>query len=507
MKRKIIAISILAALAASSFAGCGKADEEDILQTSINVITNETMNSEGTDAPSDEELGNLEGGIESIPVDENGNAITEVPGGAPVGVITGSFYDPGADIDFGTTVSPDNNRVEVPIIATSVPKEERDKWTESYVATEPANQQEIIDMIMNGEITTTSAKKSNLTSYPVSSSSRYGYNQLSSDEKKLYDKILEAAKSCNSSIEVDDSISDETWLKVYGTMYIQEPELFWLTSVRVRTGKLWYWMTDPSEIAAAQKELDAAADAILSKASGKSTFEQLKIFHDSIVLGCEFGTDDGSLTKLHTQNVYGALVKHEVQCEGYAKAMQYLCDLSGIESMVVIGTSESGTSHAWNVVKVDGKWYNLDTTWDDPLLSYSDPTHVRYRYFLCPDSWLHNKSHFSINTKAYGTKIKYFDPPACTSDDMNYFTVNKLVFSDKASADAAIKDALKKASDSKTRAAEIRVSSKELYDQIAATDNLKSYASWIKGQNSNIKSVAQNCDPNTLVIELDIIYN
>ncbi|MGN1102719.1 MAG: hypothetical protein ACI4RG_11040, partial [Huintestinicola sp.] len=159
---------------------------------------------------------------------------------------------------------------------------------------------------------------------------------------------------------------------------------------------------------------------------------------------------------------------------------------------------------AWNVVKVDGDWYNIDATWDDPILSEVDETNVRYRYFLVPDEWIHNKSHFNINRKISGTQLTYFTPPACTATKMNYFTVTNQVYSDKASADSALKEKLKSTANAKMRAAEIRVSDKSVYDAITA--NLKDYASWIKSENSSVTSVASNCDPNTLVIELDLIY-
>ena len=87
---------------------------------------------------------------------------------------------------------------------------------------------------------------------------------------------------------------------------------------------------------------------------------------------------------------------------------------------------------------------------------------------------------------------------------MNYFNVTNQVYSDKASADAALKEKLKSTAASKMRAAEIRVSDKSVYDAITA--DLKDYASWIKSENSSVSSVASNCDPNTLVIEIDLIY-
>ena len=449
MNKRIIAFAAAVVMTAGMFAGCGKKTEDDAqAETSVNVIEN------GTEAVAE------------------GDVTTTSP----------DFDDPAAQL--GSDIA---NNPDIP----DVPEEE------AAETTLPSNHEDIVNMIENGGEVTTKAPI--IKDYNVDHTTRYGYNQLNDAEKALYGKILEAATSVRTKVEIDDSVTDEMWVKVYGCVYMQEPQLFWLTSKRVAKGKLWYWEVDPELIASMQSEIDATVGKILAQADGKSDYEKLKVFHDYIALNNNFVKEEG-----FNQTIYGGFSKGEIQCEGYAKCIQYLCDLSGIESIVVVGTNESGDSHAWNVVKVDGEWYNLDTTWDDPILSEVDTTNVRYRYFLVPDSWIHNKSHFNVNKKTSGTQVTYFTPPACTSEKLNYFNVTNQVYSDKASADKALKEKMKSCAASKMRAAEIRVSSKAVYDEITA--DLKSYASWIKEQDSSVTSVTSNCDPNTLVLELDLIY-
>ena len=453
MNKRILASAAALLMCMSVFAGCGDKPEDGTeVETSVNVIEN------GTEAPSGE------------PVEGSGTTVSV------------NFDDPAAQLGIGSegTLSPDIPDVDATEAETTL----------------PANHEDVMNMITNTEVTT---KAPVLKEYNVDYSTRYGYNQLNDAEKKLYAQILEAVKSVKLKVDVDESVTDEMWVKVYGCMYIQEPQLFWLSSKRVTKGKLWYWEVDPEIIASMQKEIDAKVGKVLAEAEGKSDYDKLKVFHDYISLNNDFVKDEG-----FNQTIYGGFVTGTIQCEGYAKTMQYLCDLSGVESMIVVGTNDAGDSHAWNVVKVDGSWYNLDTTWDDPILTEVDSTNVRYRYFLVPDEWIHNKSHFNINKKTTGTQVTYFNPPACTSEDKNYFKVTNQLYTDKASADAALKDKMKSAASSKLRAAEIRVASKDVYDAITA--NLKDYATWIKGENSAVKSVASNCDPNTLVIELDLIY-
>ncbi len=447
MNKRIIAFASAILMTTAMFTGCGDKTEGDgaDAQTSVNVIDNGTMATEGTDSPS---------------------------------AADPDFNDPAHELGLGT--------------GSDVP--DTDPAAETTL---PENHDDIVNMIENGSGAVTKAPI--IKDYNVDHTTRYGYNQLNDAEKALYTKILEAATSLRTKVEVDDSVTDEMWVKVYGCMYMQEPQLFWLASKRVSKGKLWYWEVDPELIASMQKEIDSTVGKILAQAEGKSDYEKLKVFHDYIALNNNFVKEEG-----FNQTIYGGFAGGEIQCEGYAKSMQYLCDLSGIESMVVVGTNESGDSHAWNVVKVDGEWYNLDTTWDDPILTDVDTTNVRYRYFLVPDSWIHNKSHFNVNTKTSGTKVTYFTPPACTAEKLNYFNVTNQLYSDKASAETALKEKMKSCAASKMRAAEIRVSSKAVYDEVTA--NLKEYASWIKEQDSSVTSVTSNCDPNTLVLELDLIY-
>ena len=341
--------------------------------------------------------------------------------------------------------------------------------------------------------------------YKVKSSSRYAYKQLNATEQKLYNNIISSVKSLSSVVDVPSGLTTDDVVRVYTIVYNNEPQLFWMggsLSAGTSSAIISFKTSDKNEIKAMQKEIDSAAASIISKANNYSgTVSKLKVFYDSIVLKNEFSKSDSG----YNCSIYNGLTGNgALQCAGYAKSIQYLCDLAGIESTVVVGTDKNDNSHAWNVVKVDGKWYNLDTTWDDPILSNVVKTNIRYRYFLVPDEWIHNKSHFNVNKKTTGTQVTYFTPPACTSDDMNYFKVTKQLYSDEASADTALRAKLKECAASNTRAVEIRVTSQAVYD--AVTKNLKDYASWIKSENSAVTSVSSNCDPNTLVIELDLSF-
>ncbi len=109
---------------------------------------------------------------------------------------------------------------------------------------------------------------------------------------------------------------------------------------------------------------NALSNAVSYAQEGGSRYEQLKRVHDYL---CDAVTYSSSATYAHS--AYGALVDGSCVCEGYAMALKAICDELGIPCVEVSGmgiTNESSESHMWNLVQMtNGKWYAVDTTWDD----------------------------------------------------------------------------------------------------------------------------------------------
>lgn len=337
---------------------------------------------------------------------------------------------------------------------------------------------------------------------------RYGYSTLTAEEKKLYDDIVAGIEGLRYKICDEDAYTLEEWSKIYGLVYMQEPRLFYMNA-KLKVGKLFYLTKDSAAINEMQKSIDAVADKLVAEANGKSTtYEKLKVFHDYLVLNSTFELKD-EITN-YNATIYNALGSGEaqgnIQCAGYAKAMQYLCDKAGIVSMVVTGETNKGQTHAWNVVDIDGKWYNLDATWDDPILSTPNYKNIRYNFFLVPDSGIHNITHMHVGQKklSNGNYITYFTPPACVDNDQNYFVKSGKVYSDFDSADKAIRAEIERAAKDGTRTAQIAVSSKDIYKQIY--DAKMDYNTYAKGF-SGVKGVNDECSESLLLIEFDVIYD
>ena len=337
---------------------------------------------------------------------------------------------------------------------------------------------------------------------------RYGYSTLTAEEKKLYDDIVAGIEGLRYKICDEDDYTLEEWSKIYGLVYMQEPRLFYMNA-KLKVGKLFYLTKDAAAINEMQKSIDAVADKLVAEANGKSTtFEKLKVFHDYLVLNSTFELKD-EITN-YNATIYNAFGSGEpqgnIQCAGYAKAMQYLCDKAGIVSMVVTGETNQGQSHAWNVIDIDGKWYNLDATWDDPILNTPNYKNIRYNFFLVPDAGIHNITHMHVGQKkmSSGNYITYITPPACVDNDQNYFVKTGKVYSDFDSADKAIRAEIERAAKDGSRTAQIAVSSKDVYDQIYKAK--MDYNDYAKGF-SGVKGVSDECNESLLLIEFDVIYS
>lgn len=464
MKKKNLKM-IAAALAMISVltitaAGCGnKNDDSEEFVT--NVITQASNGEEQTDANGETSApAEDEAPVTETVLDGDGNVVTDAEG-APVTVnaVTTAPAVPDEDSIFNTTTK------AVPVVDSS-----------------------------------------------VDSTTRYAYNTLSDDEKALYDAILGAASNMSTRIFGAQNLDNAQWTKVFGLVYNQEPQLFWLNSRSV-VGRLYYNETDTDKIAAMQKEIDATVDSLLKEANSKSsTFDKLKVFHDYLVLNSTFEKSEEAGN--YNQTIYNAFSggtskQGNIQCAGYAKSMQYLCDKAGIDCMVITGTNDQGTSHAWNKVKVEGEWYNLDTTWDDPILKTPVTNYLRYSYFLVPDEWINEKSHFNINTVSLksGEKVTYYEPPKATATAQNYFIKNGYVYDNRDDADKALKEELKKAASEGTVVAHIMVGSDSLFKEIE--DSLKndsSYRDDLKSVNSKIKKLKDSSKQDLHVIQLVIEY-
>ena len=159
----------------------------------------------------------------------------------------------------------------------------------------------------------------------------------------------------------------------------------------------WRYISD-----AAQAEAERVVDELIT--SGMSDYEVVKTLHDYLVTHCDYDyrVDIGNMPFISHQ-AEGALLKGTAVCSGYAKAYEAMLDAAGIPNETITGYA--GGYHAWNLVQVDGQWYHVDTTWDDPTTQGGD--YIRYTYFLKSDKVMASRSHRDWENVHACTSTKY----------------------------------------------------------------------------------------------------
>ena len=282
---------------------------------------------------------------------------------------------------------------------------------------------------------------------PVSANEYYQYSKLSSTEKKVYNKLTKAIENTTNMIKLDnESISYDNALILLQKTLADNPQYFWVSksasilynadTKKVTAFILYY--TDGKTMDKVDKDYNLTQTAnrniINSKIStlnkkvqtilknipvNSSQIEKEKIIHDYIIDNLSYDYDAASKTYGYGDNIphafdlYGAVCENEAVCEGYSKMFQYLCYSVGINSTQVIGHS-AGVNHMWNTVKIDGDWYQVDTTWNDTSvdgLSY-------YGFFNLMSSEMY-KDHTILNDN--------LAIPNCNSSEYsfyNYYALN-----------------------------------------------------------------------------------
>jgi transglutaminase/protease-like cytokinesis protein 3 len=110
------------------------------------------------------------------------------------------------------------------------------------------------------------------------------------------------------------------------------------------------------------------------KLKDASDYEKVKTIHDYIINLASYDTT------YRKSSVYDILMEKTSVCEGYALAAYRLFIDAGLDCRIISGKGNKD-AHAWNIVKVDGQWYNIDLTWDDPITNTGEQV-LRYDYFL-----------------------------------------------------------------------------------------------------------------------------
>ena len=252
------------------------------------------------------------------------------------------------------------------------------------------------------------------------------YDQLAEDDQVIYEEIFAGVSEFNDEIYVHSTSPDDC-NQILKEVLLDHPELFWCdgtVSTSAYTSKKEYSIVSPAYNCSkdewkkrkAQVE-NTAATWISGLQDGAGDYEKILFIYETIVENVDYDLDASD-----NQNIYSVFVGRKSVCAGYAKAFSYLADKLGIECIYVTGNTDDGSAHAWNLVKCDGNYYQLDVTWGDPIFleetSHSIDDNISYDYMLCSDEQI-GSTHTLQEGYAY---------PSCTHMDNNYYVRNGMYY-------------------------------------------------------------------------------
>ncbi len=223
-------------------------------------------------------------------------------------------------------------------------------------------------------------------------------------EREIYHRILRGVLDKQTNIKLE-SVSKNNLQNAVRAMLTDNPQVFWFegkVSVKEMPGSITiiphYKYTCP-EIQTASEKLSVQVSEIF-KDVGNDSFEQAKALYEWLLNNVSYSTEASG------QNIYEALVEKKAVCKGLSKAYQYLLSEINVFSTLREGTIDGRTRHIWNVVGMNGSYYNVDVSLGYKRFDYlfeSDDINDRYRAFLKSDQnfsrihrlWDSEKMHLS----------------------------------------------------------------------------------------------------------------
>lgn len=141
-----------------------------------------------------------------------------------------------------------------------------------------------------------------------------------------------------------------------------------------------------------------------------SRYKKIKAVHNWMIANVKYDYDGylAGFVPPVSHTARGALMKGLAVCDGYAHAFKLFMDYLKIPCRFVVGRSGL-VGHGWNMVKLNGKWYHIDVTFDDPIIGNSNEnTKPYYKYFLKSSSKM-KKSHKWKKSKYPKCRSKKYD--------------------------------------------------------------------------------------------------
>lgn len=267
---------------------------------------------------------------------------------------------------------------------------------------------------------------------------RYAFETLSEPEKYWYVDIYRTLEAMETEAELNEIGNSAVGVngidKVFQCVLNDHPEIFYVTGYTytqythgeetVRMVFSGTYTMDPEEVQIRKEQIALYVEECLAGISPDSTeYELVKYVYEYLITHTQY-----NLQAAENQNICSVFIGRESVCQGYAKAAQYLLELLGVESTLVIGRVNN-EGHAWNLVRIDGEYYYVDTTWGDASYQITEEgaeagagnlPSINYDY-LCVTTKLLSQTHIIDNVVPM---------PECTSMAANYYVCEGAYFTE-----------------------------------------------------------------------------
>lgn len=187
-------------------------------------------------------------------------------------------------------------------------------------------------------------------------------------EKKLEARIIQALEErwTKISFYLSEGLSRAWAYTMYSDVINDHPEFFYVShnfgadymGSTITAIYPKYLMSD-SEISSAKARFNEGVDRALAQVdSSMNDMQKALTIHDYICSNATFTDDE----KDSAHSAWGFFDNGHIVCAGYALTYSYLMNKAGVQCEMVTSIN---LAHGWNAVKIDGKYYNVDCSWDD----------------------------------------------------------------------------------------------------------------------------------------------
>ncbi len=214
-------------------------------------------------------------------------------------------------------------------------------------------------------------------------------------------------------------LSSEEAVAVWATVRNDYPEFWWLkNSISYSSASLFMEIDGAYALASTRQTIDtalknSALDCAQYISATDSEAERALAIYEYLSANYSYAYDTSGAPSSETwaHNLVGGALYKKGVCETYAKTYEWFCELFGLECTVVDGygvTTSGSENHAWNAVRVDGRWFGVDATWSN-VTDQNGNVYVSREWFGMGKTEFES-SHIVRYTQNYGANYQVLAP-------------------------------------------------------------------------------------------------